>query len=154
LHLLTAVYEAITHRVYGRTSPLQSQAQYWETLSSLSLLWSPPSPPSSQPPAASGPSQSLPLVAPPIALRTAFYPGAVAALPTLSHLPPVTHHQSPPPLPPSRPSLQLSSRAGDCSSVDGRSASPRLSPAISPLHVTPPHSSPVLSFSSSLSCPP
>ena len=65
LHLLTAVYEAITHRVYGRTSPLQSQAQYWETLSSLSLLWSPPSQPSSQPPAAPGPSQSMPLVAPP-----------------------------------------------------------------------------------------
>ena len=157
LHLLTAVYEAITHRVYGRTSPLQSQAQYWETLSSLSLLWSPTSPPSSQPPAAPGPSQSVPLVAPPIALHTAFYPGAVAALPTLSHLPPVTAHQSPAfaaPSPPSSPSLQLSSRAGDCSSVDGRSACPRLSPAITPLPVTPPHSSPVPSLSSSLSSPP
>ncbi len=91
LHLLTAVYEAITHRVYGRTSSWQNQAQYWETLSSLSLLRSPPSPPSSQPPAAQGPSQPLFLAAPPIALRTAFYPGPVAALPTLSHLP---RHQS------------------------------------------------------------
>jgi hypothetical protein len=60
------VYEAITHRGYGRASSSQSQAQYWETLSSLSLLWSPQSPPSSQPPAAQGPSPSLPLAAPPI----------------------------------------------------------------------------------------
>jgi hypothetical protein len=172
LHLLTAVYEAITRRVYGRTSPLQSQAQYWETLSSLSLLWSPPSPPSSLPPGAPGPSQSLPSVAPPIALgtafyssttrslllRTAFYSGAVAALPALSHLPPVTNHQSPAiaaPSPPSCPSLpQLSARSGDCSSVDGRSASPWLSPVPSPLRVTPPHSSPVLSLPFSLSSPP
>ncbi len=122
-----------------RSYPLQSQAQYWETLSSLSLLWSPPSPPSSQPPAAPRPSQSMPLDAPPIALHTAFYPGAVAALATLSHLPPVTNHQSPTIAalsPPPRASLQLSTRAGDCSSVDGRSASPWLSPVPSPLRAT------------------
>ena len=36
LHLLTAVYEAITHRVFGKTSPLQFDAQYWDSLGTLS----------------------------------------------------------------------------------------------------------------------
>ncbi len=36
LHLLNAVYEAITHRVFGKTSPLQFDAQYWDSLVSLS----------------------------------------------------------------------------------------------------------------------
>jgi hypothetical protein len=42
LHILTAVYGAITHRVYVSTSPLQSQASTGRlaSLSSISLIWS------------------------------------------------------------------------------------------------------------------
>jgi hypothetical protein len=35
LQLLTAVYEEVTHRVYGRTFALQADAQNWETLHNL-----------------------------------------------------------------------------------------------------------------------
>ena len=38
LHVLTAVYEAVTHRVYGRTFPLKNDPQYWDALSSLSAV--------------------------------------------------------------------------------------------------------------------
>ncbi len=126
----------------------------------------------SQPPAATGPSQSMPWShweeSPPIALRTAFYSGVWSPSPQPPcHLPPVSNHQPPSPTfastsPPPCASLQLPSLAGDCSlsSVDDRLASPRrlrVSPVISPLRVSPraaPHSSPVLSFPSSLSSPP
>jgi hypothetical protein len=67
------------------------------------------------------------------------------------HQPPTFAVPSPPP----RASLQLATLAGDCSSVDGRPPSPRLSPAIAPLRVPPPpHSSPVLSLPSFLTSPP
>ena len=37
-HLLTAVYEAITHSVYCKTFPLQYNSQYWETLCTISVV--------------------------------------------------------------------------------------------------------------------
>ena len=48
LHLLTAVYEAVTHRVYGRTFALQADAEYWVTLHNLSMVWSPQTDPLTQ----------------------------------------------------------------------------------------------------------
>jgi hypothetical protein len=138
LHLLTAVHEAIPHRVYGRTSPLQSQAQYWETFISLSLLWSPPSQPQAAP-LIPWPKLPLPLAQPStleLLLPCKYIP--ICPLLLIIIHPQTFATASPPP----RAFLQSPacppSQAGDCNSVDGRSASPRLSPVISPLRVPPP----------------
>ena len=156
LHLLTAVYEAVTHRVYGRTFALQADARYWETLRNLSMVWSPQTDPSPQ----SQPSYQS-ISGPLPAYPAGSYAGAAAPLPHSTHMPaaPIfnqrTHgafsHDIAPsgvtqPSPSS--SAQPSSAGGDRSCVDGLLASPQLSPAIASLCATPSHLSP--SFSSTL----
>ena len=92
LHVLTAVYEAVTHRVYGKTFPLQNDPQYWDALSSLSAFCSGPhlptaasnAPRASQLSSASQPSSVL-----------MSYASAVAALPR-QPLPPVLFTQGHP----------------------------------------------------------
>ncbi len=52
LQVLTAVYEALTHRVYGHTFHIQADMRYWTSLSDLSSdltsVWTPSSQLSSQ----------------------------------------------------------------------------------------------------------
>jgi hypothetical protein len=45
LQVLTAIYEAVTHRVHGHTFPIQTDAcsSYWTALSDLSSVWTPSS---------------------------------------------------------------------------------------------------------------
>ena len=82
---VSACFEAVTHSVYGCTFALQADAQYWETLRNLSLVWSPQSDLSSQ-----GQSQSQPLSVPLPAYPSVWYAGAAAALPHSSHMPTVS----------------------------------------------------------------
>ncbi len=77
LHLLTAVYEAMTHRVYGKSFPLRFDSQYWETLGTLSAVCGPQ--PDPWPPCH---SQGLSFVSLP---ANASYAAVVAALPNSVH---------------------------------------------------------------------
>jgi hypothetical protein len=142
LHLLTAVYEAVTHRVYGRTFALQADARYWETLRNLSMVWSPQTDPSPQ-----SQSPSQPLSEPLPAFPAGSYGEAAAALPHSTHMPaaPIFNQWTHGAFPPSgetqsSPSAQPSSAGGDRSCVDGHLPSPQLSPAAAPwLLCVPPH---------------
>jgi hypothetical protein len=152
LQLLTAVYEAVTHRVFGRTFPLQADAQYWATLSQLSTVWSSNSVPLSQDSTMSS-SASVPAHQAAPGRPFPSYAGVVAALPM-----PLSSVFAPPLL----PSDFSSERAGhllavgaldppsssDRSRVDGVSASPPLSLVPLPLRASPPHSSPAFALSS------
>jgi hypothetical protein len=78
LHVLTALYEAITHRVYGHTFPLQADAHYWAVLDQLSSVWTPSSQLLSQDSSASSSHPALvPSSFPPMVSK---YAAAVAGL--------------------------------------------------------------------------
>ncbi len=75
--MLTALYEAITHRVFSHTFPLQADAHYWAVLDQLSSVWTPSSQLLSQESSAfSAHPAPLPSSFPP----TASYAAAVAGL--------------------------------------------------------------------------
>ena len=128
LHVLTALYEAITHRVYGHTFPLQADAHYWAVLAQLSSIWTPSSQLLSQDPST---SSSHPASLPSSFLPLASYAAAVAGLRSSSSV--VA------PLPSALAQRTFSAHpcGSDGSLVDGVSACPLLLHAPSPLSARP-----------------
>ena len=145
LHLLTAVYEAVTHRVYGRTFALQADAEYWVTLHNLSMVWSPQTDPLTQ-----SQPQSQPLSAR-VSCRficwsssspETFHPHASGHMALSLRK---VAKQNLGVIQPEATSAQPSSAGGDCNCVDGQLTGPQLSPALEPLCATLPHASPSFS---------
>ena len=134
LHILTAVYEAVTHRVYGRTFHLQNDPQYWDALSSLSAVVSAPDMPVSQvSPAVPQPTQVS-------VLRS--YAAVATYLPRQVPLGPARQQLGFSQLSESQDSSSASA-AAPAVPVVGSSTPGAPSPVISPLLPSPSHFSPV-----------
>ena len=145
LHILSAIYEAITFRVYGRTFPLQGDSNYWAQIRDISWHGPPPLSQSSdavsQPSMPSPDANALSSARPCIQDHCFSFAQLVAGLPPpmppfglglTSTLPSAPISPSPTPCPPT-------AGVGDCSPVDRASVlSPGLSPVLVGLRVTPP----------------